>query len=588
MCRTSKSRTTPVAAILLIAALTAGCAEDRDPQPAAIKQTSAAGATRHREANLRRLREEVLSNERLPEIRRDGNASRPSESNDEAERSGRRQAASPSRGGNRPNRVGAGRLRSVPSRSWNILLIVADGLSRDWISCCGGTAAPTPNIDELAETGVTFHNVYAMPHNVASQVTLLTGSYPHRHGWIGDWNVAADGNACWFDWNLHRCLPRQQQMRRYMNCVAGQWMLNNLRAQPDALLQHGFRRWCVSAPGGPRSQTPRQSHRNPHVFMSSPISREDDGIPNRDVLQSSWGVSGTFTGQNGPDLFSRFLQAQRFGRSQVPFFMYYSMNLPGPQESHSESDDSTGGTERYSGLVRDADRLVGEAVEWLNDIGVRHRTIVVFTCSSGVCDGNVSAEPGPGAAAIPRSLSERSIRVPLIVSCPDVTPAGIETDCLVDFTDVCPTLCQIAALGRPVHGAFDGVSFWPEIVGEEQQRPRQWIMSLGTGPLEFDGQHVRAPHRFSERVLRDRRFKVHVNHRRQIDGLWDLQADPDEQRNLISSASEVYRVAVDKFQAVVDGMPAQDAELECSSLLETDRRRDATELRQVAAEVRGR
>jgi arylsulfatase A-like enzyme len=43
----------------------------------------------------------------------------------------------------------------------NILLIMTDQQRTDSLSCYGGTAIDTPNIDRLASEGVRFENCYA-------------------------------------------------------------------------------------------------------------------------------------------------------------------------------------------------------------------------------------------------------------------------------------------------------------------------------------------------------------------------------------------------------------------------------------------
>ena len=441
-------------------------------------------------------------------------------------------------------------------------MLVADGLGPEWIGCYGGESVATPHIDALAARGVKFHNVYSMPRPRASQSTLLTGRYPHRHVWAAGYGAAGSGREHWFDWNQNMCLARLSPLLRYRSGVVGQWLLNDLEVQPDALLQHGFWRWCVCE--GTHSAT-AQNHGgywNPHLNLSGPLSRDDDGLPNRDTAQTSWGLSGTFDGKFGPDLFNRFLHAQPFGRSATPFCIYYAMNLPGSTATTLPGAGTAGGeTDRYRDLVRYTDQLVGEAIGWLEGKRQLDRTMVIFTGVGGA-PANVVARAGgreiPGGRG---TLSERGIRVPLIVSCPGLTPAGVESENLVDFTDLAPTLCDIATLGRRFGGRFDGRSFWPVLIGEQQSEPRTWIMSLGDGALAGGAELGRDPHQFAQRVLRDHRFKAHVNTQHEIDALWDLHDDPDEERNLINSAVSRHRRAIEKFQAVMDEMRVEDAVL---------------------------
>ncbi len=65
----------------------------------------------------------------------------------------------------------------------NIVVIIADDLASDEISCYGGKNLKTPNIDRIAEEGVRFTNNYAScTMSVPIRASLYTGLYPTRHG----------------------------------------------------------------------------------------------------------------------------------------------------------------------------------------------------------------------------------------------------------------------------------------------------------------------------------------------------------------------------------------------------------------------
>ncbi len=71
-------------------------------------------------------------------------------------------------------------LSSTPST--NILLIVADALRADRLSCYGGPVN-TPNLDRLAEEGVLFKRAYtAYPVTPPSFSSIFTGKLPAHHG----------------------------------------------------------------------------------------------------------------------------------------------------------------------------------------------------------------------------------------------------------------------------------------------------------------------------------------------------------------------------------------------------------------------
>ena len=65
----------------------------------------------------------------------------------------------------------------------NIVLVLMDDIGIDqWalFGYGGGTPASTPNIDTLANAGVIFHNMWAMPACSNGRAALFTGRYPFR------------------------------------------------------------------------------------------------------------------------------------------------------------------------------------------------------------------------------------------------------------------------------------------------------------------------------------------------------------------------------------------------------------------------
>lgn len=65
----------------------------------------------------------------------------------------------------------------------NIVVILADDLASNEISCYGGKNLKTPNIDRIAEEGIRFTNNFAScAMSVPIRASLYTGLYPARHG----------------------------------------------------------------------------------------------------------------------------------------------------------------------------------------------------------------------------------------------------------------------------------------------------------------------------------------------------------------------------------------------------------------------
>ena len=65
-----------------------------------------------------------------------------------------------------------------------------------------------------------------------------------------------------------------------------------------------------------------------------------------------------------------------------------------------------------------------------------------------------------------RTAYEHSMRVPLLMHCPEAIRAGSTMKKVVANIDIGPTLIEAAGL-RPPKGQFDGSSFWPIAMGRD-------------------------------------------------------------------------------------------------------------------------
>ena len=80
---------------------------------------------------------------------------------------------------------------------------------------------------------------------------------------------------------------------------------------------------------------------------------------------------------------------------------------------------------------------------------------------------------------------------------------------------------------------------------------------MGRGAAALDSRGVRPQQAYTDRVLRDKRFKVFVE-KGQITRLHDLQVDPGETANLVKSPRPSHVTARRKFATIIAGFPKQD------------------------------
>lgn len=130
--------------------------------------------------------------------------------------------------------------RSGAERPPNVVLVLADDLGPEWIGCYGGEEAETPRIDRLALEGLRYTQAWSMPKCTPTRVTLLTGQYPFRHGWVNHWDVPRWGGGAHFDAGRHQTFARMLGDAGYRTAIAGKWQIDDFREEPDDLARHGF------------------------------------------------------------------------------------------------------------------------------------------------------------------------------------------------------------------------------------------------------------------------------------------------------------------------------------------------------------
>ncbi len=72
-------------------------------------------------------------------------------------------------------------------KNWNVLLITLDTTRADHIGCYGHKPSPTPNIDNLARSGIIFDQaITPVPITLPAHATIMTGLNPFEHGVRGN------------------------------------------------------------------------------------------------------------------------------------------------------------------------------------------------------------------------------------------------------------------------------------------------------------------------------------------------------------------------------------------------------------------
>ncbi|MCA9065525.1 MAG: sulfatase-like hydrolase/transferase [Planctomycetaceae bacterium] len=346
---------------------------------------------------------------------------------------------------------------SVADERPNILFILADDVGQEVLGCYGGQSYSTPHLDELARTGLKFRHGFSMPVCHPTRLTLMTGKYPFRHG-----------RVTWGDF------PKSEEPHTWANLlansgyatyIAGKWQLCLLKDDPQHPHRMGFQHFDLFGwHEGPR-------YYEPMVYQ--------DGVVRHDTH-----------GHYGPDLYVRGLIEFMKTNRDRPFLAYYSMAV-----CHEVTDDldppvphgPIGRYDSYPEMVAEMDRNVGRLVAALDALGLREKTLIIFTADNGTppeiiirADGSelirepvTSRQNGLEIPGGKKKLTDDGTNVPLIANWPGRITPGQVVDDLVDMSDYLPTFAELTGSAIPEHRAIDGVSFASRLLGRGPSS-RQW------------------------------------------------------------------------------------------------------------------
>lgn len=362
----------------------------------------------------------------------------------------------------------------------NILLICIDDL-RPELKSFGADYISSPNIDRLAEKGVSFQNHYAnAPSCGPSRYTLLTGQYGpanndalfQRASKISKGLVIAPSMPEWFkthgyttvsvgkvshhpggrggvDWNDSTIVEIPNAWDKHLMPVA-EW------EHPRGMM-HGL------ANGEIRVKSSKMD-----VFQS--VEGNDDIYPDGVVVYEALKQLRTLTTANEKPFFLAvgiIKPHLPFGAPKSYFDIYKDVELPSikhPQkpegrttwhgsgefhkynqwEKNANTDTIFADEVRrhYAACVSYADAQVGKIMEVLEQTGEDKNTIVVLW-------GDHGWHLGEHAIWGKHSLFEESLHSPLIIHYPGMKRKGSKTYATVETLDIFSTLCDLTGIEIP-------------------------------------------------------------------------------------------------------------------------------------------
>ncbi len=417
----------------------------------------------------------------------------------------------------------------------NILFIFADDQTYEGINALGNSEVITPNLDKLAESGVTFTHAYNMGGwngaiCVASRAMLNTGRFLWRanESQKNYTNMKADRQF----WSL------LMEDAGYDTYMTGKW---HVQMPADSIFQNVRH----VRPGMPPSV--------PEAYNRPQSPGDTTWLPWHTQYGGYWSGGKHWSEVVGDNAIDYLDMAQQ---SENPFFMYLAFNAPHdprqspkrfvdmyPLENISVPEnymelypykDSIGcgpglrderlapfprteysikvHRQEYYAIITHMDEQIGRIIAHLKETGQDKNTYILFSADHGLSVGH-------HGLVGKQNMYDHSMRVPLIVVGPDI-PENEKRDMQVYLQDIMATSLDLAGVEKPEYVEFN--SLMPMIDKSAQK----------SSYSEIYGAYTKL-----QRMVRTNDYKLIVYPKAKKILLFDLNNDPLEMYDLSENDS---------------------------------------------------
>ena len=439
----------------------------------------------------------------------------------------------------------------------NIILILTDNLNPDLLGPYGNTEIRTPNLDRMAQDGLTFERAFSVSGVCSpARAALLTGLLPSQ---TGVHNALPSGFKVenWSAIEEFRNLPQTLSDAGYATGLVGKYHLG----EPDNA-QLGFDFWVTFPSGHTNSFYGATIIDNGHSYWEEDTHLTDFWTAKAEefMRKSAMGTQPffLFLSYNGPYNLAPVVLNPPDNR-HVP---YYEKHVPGmPQEplhpflknlitdtmfdnkealkgwriderkgkhegqkltwadlawQEAEALNNKAAMINVGSEVSMVDDGVGRILGTLEDLGLTEKTLVIFSSDQGAAYGQHGLW-GNSSQARPVVAYDENMHIPFIVMHPGTIEASRRAGEMISLYDVLPTLLDYTGLDKLSIRNTPGNSFLDVLLGNQLEWQNEVYFEY-----------------ILTRALRTVEWKYVKRFLHAPNELYHLAGDPDENRNLIT------------------------------------------------------
>jgi arylsulfatase A-like enzyme len=382
----------------------------------------------------------------------------------------------------------------------NIVLIVSDDTGYGDLGPYGGGVGrgmPTPNIDKLAQEGMTFFSFYAQPSCTPGRAAMQTGRIPNRSGMTTVAFQGQGGGLPAAEWTLGSVL----KTAGYHTYFTGKWHLGEADyALPNAQgydemkyaglyhlnaytygdetwfpdmdpeLRAFFNKVTKGALSGKAGEPAKEDFKINGQYVDTPVIDGKEGVVGIPFFDDYVEKAGL-----------EFLD-EAAKKPNEPFFIninymkVHQPNLPAPEFIHKSMSKS-----KYADSIVELDAHIGAIMDKLHATGLDKNTLVFYTTDNGAWQDvypDAGYTPFRGTKG---TVREGGNRVPAIAWMPGKIAADVKNHDIVGGLDLMATFASVAGIklpekdreGQPI--IFDSYDISPVLFGTGKDPRTSWF-----------------------------------------------------------------------------------------------------------------
>lgn len=387
---------------------------------------------------------------------------------------------------------------SVPeTQPPNIVIILSDDQGWGDLSVSGNTNLETPNIDQLAKSGVTFDRFFVCPVCSPTRAELLTGRY-HVRG--GVYSTSAGGERLDLD---ETTIAEIFKEAGYKTAAYGKWH-NGMQPpyHPNARGFDDFYGFCSGHWGD---------------YFSPMLEHNGEIVTGKGFLVDD-------LTNHGIDFIEK--------NKEHPFLLYLPFNTPHspmqvPDEywekfenkelklrNRNPESENIQHTKAALAMCENIDWNVGRINQKLKELNLLENTVVIYFSDNGPngwrWNGGMKGRKG--------STDEGGVRSPFFIRWPGHIQSGKKITTITSAIDLLPTLADLAGIKNQPSKPLDGVSLKPLLMEENPMWNDRFIFNHWAGRTS----------------VRSQKFRLDENGR-----LFDMESDPGQYNNIAKDFPEI-------------------------------------------------